>query len=289
MADKLFENAKKRLFIRYVAPKIYGDVDAVLNAVREPNHIVLINTKRLRRIDTEMLRRTLLKLQRVADASDRMIFTIEPDFYVSIPKTAKNETRELSEEEKKMKYEFEKIEMEEEMEDEKKKQTSYAQKINDFVKKKGEAKEPLVFEVKKQGANIKEAILSIKSPFAAEDIGNRMAELIELKQLVSGHVPDKTKLQISRKFEQIKESEDMLRETIMKRRRKILRKLEAINDLAESNHISKELFTRIRKHLAEELEQLGDMIVKVDSKGIKVSVKKTDIKAKTDKKKKVKR
>ncbi|MFH0890025.1 MAG: hypothetical protein V1836_02680 [Candidatus Aenigmatarchaeota archaeon] len=289
MADKLFENAKKRLFIRYVAPKIYGDVDAVLNAVREPNHIVLINTKRLRRIDTEMLRRTLLKLQRVADASDRMIFTIEPDFYVSIPKTAKNETRELSEEEKKMKDEFEKIEMEEEMEDEKKKQTSYAQKINDFVKKKGEAKEPLVFEVKKQGANIKEAILSIKSPFAAEDIGNRMAELIELKQLVSGHVPDKTKLQISRKFEQLKESEDMLRETIMKKRRKILRKLEAINDLAESNHISKELFTRIRKHLTEELEQLGDMIVTVDSKGVKFSAKKTDIKAKTDKKKKVKR
>ncbi len=289
MADKLFENTKKRLFIRYLAPKMSGDMDAVLNAVREQNHIVLINTRRLRRIDTEMLKRMLLRLQRVADASDRMIFTIEPDFYVSIPKTTKSDTRELSEEEKKMKEEFEKIEMEEEMEEEKKKQTSYAQKINDFVKKRADAKEPLFFEVKKQGANIKEAILSIKSPLAADDIGDRMAELMELKQLVSGHVPDGTKAKISRKFEQLRESEGVLRETVMKKRRKVLRKLEAISDLVEGNQISKTLFTKIRAHLAEELEQLGDIIVKVDSKGVKVSTKKTDIKAGTDKKKKAKR
>lgn len=285
MAEKLNTGGKKRLFIRYVAPKISSDMDTVYNAVREPNQIILINTKRLRRIDAIMLKRMLLKLQRVAEASDRLIFTIEPDFYVTVPKTAKPQARELNEEEKRMLDEFEKIEMEEEMENVKKKQASYKRKLEEFVKNKGAEREPLNFEVKKQGTRIKEALISIKSPFSATDVGDRMAELIELKRLVSGHVPAKLKAQISQKIEIAKRDEEAFREDVMRKRRKVLRKLEAINDLVENNQISKELFSRIKKQLTEELIKLDDVVVRVGSGGLSIINKTTNKKQKPEKRK----
>ncbi len=272
MTEKTIANAKKRLFIRYVAPKMSGDMESVYNAVREPNQIVLINTKRLRRIDAIMLKRLLLKLVRVAEASGRLVFTVEQDFYVTIPRTAKAASRETSEEEKRMLEEFEKIEMEEEMDEERKKQKSYSKKIEDFIGKKSE-REPLDFEVKKHGNRIKEAVLSIKSPFTAEEAGGRMAELMELKTLVSGHMPADVKTKITAQLRVAKHSEEELKEKLINKRRKVLRKLEAINDLVESSQISKELFSRIKKHLTEEFNEINDMVVKVSDRGIKVSVK----------------
>lgn len=283
MAEKLNTGGKKRLFIRYVAPKISSDMDTVYNAVREPNQIILINTKRLRRIDAIMLKRMLLKLQRVAEASNRLIFTIEPDFYITIPKTAKSQAREFNEEEKRMLGEFEKIEMEEEMEKAKKKQASYKRKLEEFVKNKGTEREPLNFEVKKQGTTIKEALVSIKSPFSATDVGDRMAELIELKRLVSGHASPKLKAQISRKIEIARRDEEAFREDIMRKRRKVLRKLEAINDLVENNQISKELFSRIKKQLKEELTKLDDVVVRVGNSGLSIINKKHNNRQKLEK------
>ncbi len=273
MTEKMIANAKKRLFIRYVAPKISGDMEGVYNAVREPNQIVLINTKRLRRIDAMMLKRMLLKLVRVAEASGRLVFTVEQDFYVTIPRTAKAASMEMSEEERRMLDEFEKIEMEEEMDEEKKKQKSYSKKIGDFIGKKSE-REPLDFEIKKRGNRIKEAVLSIKSPFTAEEAGDRMAELIELKNLVSGHVPADVKTKITEQLNVAKHGGKALEERLISKRRKVLRKLEAINDLVESNQISKELFSRIKKHLSEEFSEINDMVVKVGGAGVKISVKK---------------
>ena len=270
MDEKLVTGGKKRLFIRYVAPKISSDMDTVYNSVREQNQIVLINTRRLRKIDAIMLRRMLIKLQRVAEASDRLIFTIEPDFYITVPKTTKMPNRGTSEEEKRMLDEFEKIEMEETMENVKKKQGSYKKKLEDFVKNKGGEREPLNFEIKKQGTKVKEAMVSIKSPFNATDVGDRMAELIELKSLVSGHVPEKLKMQISQKIRTVRRDEEAFREELMRRRRKVLRKLEAINDLVESNQISKELFSRIKKQLTDELVKLDDVVVGVSEKGLRI-------------------
>ncbi|MBI4177696.1 MAG: hypothetical protein HY516_05030 [Candidatus Aenigmarchaeota archaeon] len=276
MAEKLFAGDKKRLFIRYVAPKISGDMEAVYNSVREQNQIVLINTKRLRKIDVTMLRRMLLKLQRVAETSGRLIFTIEPDLYITVPKSAKMPNKDLSEEEKKMLDEFERIEMEEEMEEVKKKQKSYKKKLEEFVKNKGSGREPLTFEVKKQGNKLKEAVMSIKSPLSATDVGDRMAELMELKNLVSGHVPENVKAQISKEIRAVKRDETTLRENLMNKRRKVLRKLEAVNDLVESNQISKELFARIKKQLTEELTKLDDVVVSVGEKGLRITGKKQD-------------
>ncbi|MBI1971849.1 MAG: hypothetical protein HYS53_00970 [Candidatus Aenigmarchaeota archaeon] len=270
MAEKLTTSGKKRLFIRYIAPRISSDMETVYNAVREPNQIVLISTKRLRRIDALMLKRMLLKLQRVVETSDRLVFTIEPDLYITVPKTAKSQSKELSEEEKRMLDEFEKIEMEEEMEDTKKKQGSYKKKLEDFIKSRGSEREPLNFEVKKQGSRIKEAMVSIKSPLSATDVGDRMAELMELKSLVSGHVPAKVKTQIAHKIETAWHNEEAVREDLMRRRRKMLRKLEAINDLVESSQISKELFARIKRQLSEELAKIDDVVVSVGSKGLSI-------------------
>lgn len=274
MAEKLFTEDKKRLFIRYVAPKIAGDMESVYNSVREQNQIVLINTKRLRKADIAMLRRMLLKLQRVVETSGRLIFTIEPDLYITVPKSAKIPGKELSEEEKRMLDEFERIEMEEEMEEVKKSQKSYKKKLEDFVKNKDAGREPLTFEVKKQGNKLKEAVMSIKSPLSATDVGDRMTELIELKNLVSGHVPENVKAQIFREIRAVKRDESALRDNLMNKRRKILRKLEAVNDLVESNQISKELFARIRKQLSEELMKLDDVVVGISGKGVKISGKK---------------
>lgn len=289
MAEKLTSGDKKRLFIRYVAPKISGDMETVYNAVREPNEIVLINTRRLRQLDGMALKRMLLKLQRVVETSDRLIFTIEPDFYISVPKTSKTSGKELSEEEKRMLDEFEKIEMEEEMDDVRKKQSSYKKKIEDFVKKKNTDRAPLNFEIRKEGNKIREALVSIKSPLNAKDVGNRMEELLELKSLVSGRIPEKMKAQISQKIETVKQAEETVRERLMNKRRKILRKLEAINDLVESSQISKELFSRIKKQLTEELGKIDDVVVGISGKGLNIVAKKPVNKNKKQGKRKSKR
>ncbi|MBI3412826.1 MAG: hypothetical protein HY051_01970 [Candidatus Aenigmarchaeota archaeon] len=290
MADKLVTGGEKRLFIRYVAPKISSDMDSVYNAVREQNQIVLINTKRLRKIDAAMLKRLLFKLQRVTETSGRLVFTIEPDLYITIPKTARTPNRDMTEEEKRMLDEFEKIEMEEEMEDVKKKQGSYKKRLEEFVKKKGSIeKEPLNFEIKKDGMKIKEAIISIKSPFSSRDAGDRMAELMELKSLVSGHIPSNVRSGIIQKIETVKQEERTIREDLMKKRRKVLRKLEAVNDLVESSQISKELFSRIKKELTEELTSLNDIVVGVGSRGVKAVGKKSQASAKYAQKKKAKK
>ncbi len=276
MGEKLVTGGKKSLFIRYVAPKISSDMDTVYNSVREQNQIVLINTRRLRKIDAMMLRRMLIKLQRIAETSDRLIFTIEPDLYITVPKTTRTPNREMSEEEKRMLDEFEKIEMEEEMENVKKGRGGYRKRLEDFVKNKNSEREPLSFEVKKRGTTIKEAVISIKSPLSATDVGDRMAELIELKNLVSGHVPEKVKMQISQKIGAVKRNEEALREDLMRKRRKVLRKLEAINDLAESSQISKELFSRIKKQLTDELVKLDDVVVGISEKGLRITGKKDE-------------
>ncbi len=289
MTENLISKDKKRLFIRYIAPKISGDMEAVYNAVREPNEIVLISTKRLRRLDALALKRMLLKLQRVVETSDRLIFTIEPDFYVSVPKTAKTSGKQLSDEEKRMLEEFEKIEMEEEMDDVKKKQSSYKKKIEDFVKKKNADREPLNFEVKRDGNKIGDALVSIKSPLNAKEVGNRMEELLELKSLVSGHVPEKIKTQISQKIGTVKRDEEDLREKLMNKRRKILRKLEAINDLVESSQISKDLFSRIKKQLTGELGKIDGVVVGISNKGLRVVAKKSENKSKKMEKRKSRR
>ena len=285
MAEKLLVSGKKRLFIRYVSPKISSDMENVYNAIREQNTIVLINTKRLRRLDCMMLKRVLVTLKRVAEASNRLLFTIEQDMYMSIPKATKAFSHEISAEDKGMLEEFEKISMNEELEDKKKKQAGYAKKFENFLKKRGEDKELLDFEIKSSGTKVKEILLSIKSPFSAEDVGSRMDELIELKNLVSGHMPQKMKNRISENVGALKQEEEVLRDAFMKQRRRLFKKLEAVNDLVESKQISKKLFLKIKKELNEELNEISGMVVRVGKKDVKVSIKKTGHKKKRQGKK----
>ncbi len=222
--------------IKYITPTNAKEGD-VFDSIRDRKSVTLMSTRKMK---PEDVKRLFEKVKRTAFANDCRIFSLDDNLFlitpptIEIPSTKQKQAKSIDGED------FDDFDYPEERIPKK----NYAQRIKPTIEAIRESAEK--FKIPSKEAMAK--ILDYKTITSNAPKNDRLQDLEELKRLVMGKAPDAKVSYPVFNFRGMK---------IAKKRRKIISEMAAIKDLANGGKINKKTFEKIKKQLAEELDEVA--------------------------------